>query len=175
MVETWQIRPAESDDGVQILSVSDEATVWLVDHGLSDQWGGEPPSSEVAFVSRVSSWIRERQAMVAVDAAGDVHGYVVTGRFPPPYLDPAVAQRAVEDAAYVYTLVSRMRPASRGVGRSLLVWATAWARSLGVTYLRLDCWADRTDLRAYYEKLGFTECDAYVDEGWHGIVMQLRV
>lgn len=49
------------------------------------------------------------------------------------------------------------------------------ARSLGVTYLRLDCWADNAQLRAYYEKLGFGECDAYVDEGWHGIVLQSRV
>jgi RimJ/RimL family protein N-acetyltransferase len=39
----------------------------------------------------------------------------------------------------------------------------------------LDCWADNPHLRAYYEKLGFEEFDAYVDEGWHGIVLQLRV
>jgi len=175
MVATWQIRPARSGDAAHILSVSDEATVWLVDHGLSDQWGGEPPSSEPAFVSRVSSWIRERQAMVAIDAKGDVHGYAVSGCFPPPYFDPTVARRAVEDAYYVYTVVSRMRPASRGVGRSLLMWAAGRARTLGVTYLRLDCWADNAHLRAYYEKLGFGECDAYVDEGWHGIVLQLRV
>ena len=38
MVATWQIRPARSGDAAHILSVSDEATVWLVDHGLSDQW-----------------------------------------------------------------------------------------------------------------------------------------
>jgi GNAT superfamily N-acetyltransferase len=113
--------------------------------------------------------------MVAIDAKGDVHGYAVSGGFPPPYFDPTIARRAVEDAYYVYTVVSRMRPASRGVGRSLLMWAAGRARTLGVTYLRLDCWADNAHLRAYYEKLGFGECDAYVDEGWHGIVLQLRV
>src|SRR5271157_1542528 len=71
MIATWQIRPAGSGDAAHILSVSDEATLWLVDRGLSDQWGGEPPSSESAFVNRVSSWIRERQAVVAIDANGD--------------------------------------------------------------------------------------------------------
>lgn len=110
MITTCQIRPARSADAEHILSVSDEATVWLVDHGLSAQWGGEPPSSEPAFVSRVSEWIREGQAMVAVDAGGDVCGYMVSGRVPPPYFDPAVAQRAVQDAYYVYTVASRMRP-----------------------------------------------------------------
>ena len=113
--------------------------------------------------------------MVAIDAKGDVQGYAISGRFPPPYFDPTVARRAVEDAYYVYTVVSRMRPASRGVGRSLLMWAEGRARTLGVSYLRLDCWADNAHLRAYYEKLGFVECDAYVDEGWHGVVLQLRV
>ena len=175
MPATWQMRPARPGDAAQILSVSDEATVWLVDHGLSGQWGEHPPSSESAFVVRVSGWIREGEATVAVDAKGDVHGYVVSGSLPPPYLDPAVAKRVVEDAYYVYTVVSRMTPQSRGVGRSLLLWAEGQARTLGVNYMRLDCWADNADLRAYYQRFGFEECDAYVDEGWHGTVLQLRV
>jgi hypothetical protein len=33
--------------------------------------------------------------MVAIDAKGDVHGYAVSGCFPPPYFDPTVARRAV--------------------------------------------------------------------------------
>jgi hypothetical protein len=44
VIATWQIRPAGSGDAGHILSVSDEATVWLVDHGLSGQWGEDPPS-----------------------------------------------------------------------------------------------------------------------------------
>jgi GNAT superfamily N-acetyltransferase len=113
--------------------------------------------------------------VVAIDSNGDVHGYAVTGSFPPPYMDPIVAKRAVEDAYYVYTVASRMRPESRGAGRSLLMWALEQARGFGVTYLRLDCWAENAPLRAYYRNLGFEECDTYVDEGWPGVVMQLRV
>ena len=175
MTTTWQIRPAVSGDAEDILGVSDEATRWLVEHGMSEQWGAEPPSSEPVFVARVSSWIGNGEAVVAISSDSRVHGYAVTGSFPPPYMDPTVAARAIEDAYYVYTVASRMRPESRGVGRSLLMWALERARALGVTYLRLDCWAENAPLRAYYEGLGFEECDAYVDEGWPGAVMQLRV
>ncbi len=175
MTATWQIRSAVSGDGTDILEVSDEATVWLVEHGMSEQWGAEAPSSEPVFVARVWSWIRDGEAVVAIDPEDEVHGYAVTGSFPPPYMDPVVGQRAVEDAYYVYTVATRMRPGSKGAGRSLITWAAAQARSLGVTYLRLDCWAENAQLRAYYRNLGFQECDAYVDEGWRGAVLQLPV
>ena len=175
MTAAWQIRPAVTDDAEHILSVSDEATRWLVEHGMSEQWGAEPPSSEPSFVARVSSWISDGEAVVAIDINGDVHGYAVTGSFPPPYMDPIVAKRAVEDAYYVYTVASRMRPESRGAGRSLIMWAVEQARAFGVTHLRLDCWAENALLRAYYRNLGFEECDTYVDEGWPGAVMQMRV
>jgi L-amino acid N-acyltransferase YncA len=117
-------------------AVSGDATAWLLEHGMSEQWGAEPPSSEPVFVARVSSWIRDGEAVVAIDSNGDVHGYAVTGSLPPPCMDPVVAKRAVEDAYYVSTVASRMRPESRGAGRSLLMWALEQARSLGVTYLR---------------------------------------
>jgi L-amino acid N-acyltransferase YncA len=175
MTTVWQIRPAVAAEAADILAISDQASAWLVAHGLSDQWGAEPPSSEPSFVARVSDWIRDGEVVVAVDANGFVHGYAVTGSFPPPYFDRTVAQRAVEDAYYAYTVVSRMRPESRGVGACLIAWAADRARAFGVSFLRLDCWADNAELRAYYGKLGFVECDAYVDEGWRGVVLQMRV
>jgi GNAT superfamily N-acetyltransferase len=175
LTATWHIRLAVSGDAEHILNVSDEATAWLVKHGMSEQWGADPPSSEPVFVARVSSWVSDEEAVVAIDSSGDVHGYAVTGTLPPPYMDPIVARRAAEDAYYVYTVASRMRPESRGAGRSLLMWALEQARALGVTYLRLDCWAENAQLRAYYQSLGFEECDTYVDEGWPGAVMELGV
>jgi len=48
----WQIRPAMTGDAEDILIVSDEAAVWLVEHGMTEQWGAEPPSSEPVFVAR---------------------------------------------------------------------------------------------------------------------------
>lgn len=35
----WQIRRANLQDAPQILDVSDQATVWLVEHGFGQQWG----------------------------------------------------------------------------------------------------------------------------------------
>jgi L-amino acid N-acyltransferase YncA len=175
MIATWQIRPALPGDAEDILNVTDEATAWLLEHGMSEQWGAEPPSSEPIFVARVSAWIRDGEAVVAIDSNGDVQGYAVSGSLPPPYMDPIVAKRAVEDAYYLYTVASRMRPESRGAGRSLIMWAVVRARALSVTYLRLDLWAENAPLRAYYQDLGFEQCDSYVDEGWPGAVMQLRV
>ena len=175
MTAAWQIRRAVPSDAKNILDVSDQATVWLVEHDMSDQWGAEAPSSEPVFVARVSSWIRDGEAVVAIDPNDEVQGYAVTGSFPPPYMDPIVAERAIEDAYYAYTVATRMRPESKGAGRSLIMWAADQARSLGVTYLRLDCWAENARLRAYYRNLGFQECDAYIDEGWPGVVLQLPI
>lgn len=61
------------------------------------------------------------------------------------------------------------------MGRDLLAWAEDRARELEVSYLRLDCWADNAHLRAYYEELGFEQCDTYVDDGWRGVVLQSRL
>ena len=172
---SWQLRLAVSGDAEPILSVTDEATGWLVEHGMSEQWGAEAPSAEPVFVARVSSWIDDGDAMVAVDRNGEVQAYAVSGVYAPPYMDATVAERAVEDAYYLYTVASRMKPESRGAGRRLIMWAAGEARRLGVTYLRLDCWAENASLRAYYASLGFEPCDAYADEGWPGAVLQLRV
>ena len=153
--------------------MSDQATVWLVEHGLGQQWGEDPPSHEDAYANRVNTWAREGEATVAVDSAGTIQGFIVAGTYPPPYLDSDVATRAVEDAAYIYTMISRMAPQSHGVGRALLGWASDWSNHLGVRYLRLDCWADNPGLRAYYRRAGFFECDAYEEDGFKGVVMEL--
>jgi len=58
-------------------------------------------------------------------------------------------------AAYVHRLAVRRKFAGRGVSTALLSWAVERARALGRTYLRLDCEAARTRLRAVYERFGF--------------------
>src|SRR6266850_2146327 len=59
------------------------------------------------------------------------------------------------DSAFVHRLAVRRTHAGRGVSTELLQWAVDRARSLGRRYLRLDCDADRTRLRALYERFGF--------------------
>ena len=49
----------------------------------------------------------------------------------------------------------RRQFAGRGVSTKMLDWAVNHAASLGRSYLRLDCEADRQALRAIYERFGF--------------------
>ena len=59
------------------------------------------------------------------------------------------------DSAFVHRLAVRRAYAGRGISTALLQWAVDRARSLGKQYLRLDCDAERSRLRALYERFGF--------------------
>jgi len=59
------------------------------------------------------------------------------------------------DSAFVHRLVVRRAFKGQGVSTALLEWAAGRARSLGKRFLRLDCDAQRTKLRALYELFGF--------------------
>jgi hypothetical protein len=80
MTDAWHIRLAAPDEVEAIIELSDEASTWLVDHGLSGHWGPGPPSSDPSFVARIPSWIRDGEASVAVSEDGEVLGYSVVGR-----------------------------------------------------------------------------------------------
>ena len=59
------------------------------------------------------------------------------------------------DSAFVHRLAVRRACAGQGISTALLEWAVDRARTLGKRYLRLDCDADRSRLRALYERFGF--------------------
>jgi GNAT superfamily N-acetyltransferase len=59
------------------------------------------------------------------------------------------------DSAFVHRLAVRRAFAGQGISTALLEWAVDHARTLGKRYLRLDCDADRSRLRALYERFGF--------------------
>ena len=63
--------------------------------------------------------------------------------------------RPDDNAAYIHRLGVRRRFAGGGVSTALMTWAVNRARALGKDVLRLDCDADRTSLRAVYERFGF--------------------
>ena len=60
------------------------------------------------------------------------------------------------DAVYVHGLSTHRDYAGTGVGLALLRWAERAAEAAGREYVRLDCNADNPELRAYYERAGFT-------------------
>jgi GNAT superfamily N-acetyltransferase len=59
------------------------------------------------------------------------------------------------ESAFVHRLAVRRDFAGRGVSTALLAWAVDRARTVGRRYLRLDCDAERSRLRALYERFGF--------------------
>jgi GNAT superfamily N-acetyltransferase len=59
------------------------------------------------------------------------------------------------ESAFVHRLAVRRAFARQGVSKALLEWTVARARALGKRYLRLDCDAERSRLRAFYEGFGF--------------------
>jgi len=60
-----------------------------------------------------------------------------------------------DDSAFVHRLVVRRRFKAQRVSQALLEAAVERARASGKRYLRLDCDASRTKLRALYEAYGF--------------------
>jgi GNAT superfamily N-acetyltransferase len=59
------------------------------------------------------------------------------------------------DSAFVHRLAVKRAFAGQGISTALLEWAVDRARTLGKRYLRLDCDAERSRLRAFYERFGF--------------------
>ena len=61
----------------------------------------------------------------------------------------------LDESAYIHRLAVRRRWAGLDVSTALMSWAVERTRAVGRTRLRLDCDADRTRLRAMYERFGF--------------------
>jgi GNAT superfamily N-acetyltransferase len=68
------------------------------------------------------------------------------------------------DAAYVHRIAVKRQFGGKGVSTKMLAWAVNKAASLGRSYLRLDCEADRQPLRTIYERFGF-RFHSYLDVG----------
>jgi predicted N-acetyltransferase YhbS len=60
-----------------------------------------------------------------------------------------------DESAFVHRLVVPRAFKKQGVSQALLEWSKQRARSRDRGFLRLDCDADRTKLRALYEAAGF--------------------
>jgi GNAT superfamily N-acetyltransferase len=68
------------------------------------------------------------------------------------------------DVAYVHRIAVRRQFAGQGVSTGMLEWPVNHAAALGRSYLRLDCEADRRELRSIYERFGF-RLHSYRDVG----------
>lgn len=139
-----EIRQATGADAAVIEAMLLEAARWVDALGVVMWEEGE------LGAERIAREIAEGQFFIAeVDgiAAGMVRFQLADLQFWP--------DMPQDDSAFVHRLVVRRAFKGRGISTALLEWSVARARSLGKRFLRLDCDAQRTKLRALYETFGF--------------------
>ena len=139
------IRLARVGEAPRVSSVLQEAAEWLRQRG-EPLWSAADlePSAICADVDGG----RYLLAFAGMEAVGTAR---VT-------LDDSLAwpDAIVGEALYLHRLAVRRAHTGGTVSQMILDWSCAHARTLGCTYLRLDCDATRTRLRGLYEGFGFT-------------------
>lgn len=139
------IRQATGDDVRALVETLTEAARWVEQMDGTIMWvEGELEEPRVRAEA-------EAGLFVVAEAEGAVVGAI---RF---QLEDRLfwPGRDGRDSAFVHRLAVRRTHIGQGISTALLQWAADRARSLGRRYLRLDCDADRTRLRALYERFGF--------------------
>ena len=138
------IRIAMPEDAGLVVDNLAEAANWLGQTGRPMWRGNELDPERIAADVGVGLFAI---AECSGEAAGTVKFQLEDSLFWPDAPE--------QDAAYVHRLAVRRRFAGGNVSGEILRWASDRARSLGRHYLRLDCEASRTPLRAVYERFGF--------------------
>ena len=142
---TLVIRQATPADTPAVVAALTEAARWVQALDGSIMWvEGELEES------RITTEIAACMFVVA-EVDGDIAGAM---RF---QLDDTLFWPDLDgtDSAFVHRLAVRRAYARQGVSTALLQWAVDRARTLGKSYLRLDCDAERIRLRGLYEQFGF--------------------
>lgn len=143
-VMTYRIAQAQTSDVAAVSSVLAEAAEWLKSKGEAI-WQPQDYASENIFSDVASGMyflaFQDNQAVG-----------VVRFQLSDPTFWPELKE---EDSAFVHRLAVRRHVARHGISTALLDFALAHAKSLGKTYLRLDCVANRTALCRFYEGYGF--------------------
>ena len=142
---SMKIQIACDADAPKVLAVLNEAAQWLA-ADLRPLWSPAEIGSE-----RVDSDIEKGLfylAQVGEHTVGVVKFELEDRRFWP--------EIPIGTSAYVHKLAVRRAWAKQGVSSELLSFTKNHAAKLGRTHLRLDCIADRKDLRALYERFGFS-------------------
>jgi GNAT superfamily N-acetyltransferase len=142
------IRQAKHQDAAEVSDILKEAARWLERSGMplwrEGELGAESIEADVA-----------RGLFFIADHLGNAAG-VVRFQLEDLVFWPDAPQG---EAAYIHRLAVRRRFAGTGVSAGILRWAVERTQRLGRRYLRLDCVASRSRLRAVYESFGFQHRD----------------
>ena len=138
------VRQATPQDTGTVIDILREATRWLEQSG-KPMWRDDELSS-----SRIAADVDAGLFFVA-ECDGEVAG-TVKFQLEDLLFWPDLPQ---EQSAFVHRLAVKRQFAGGRVSSALLQWAVLRTRSLGRSFLRLDCEASRPRLRAVYEHFGF--------------------
>ncbi|MFJ9808063.1 GNAT family N-acetyltransferase [Streptomyces sp. NPDC101158] len=164
------IRQGGPEDVPAMLAIFDSAVAWLNGQGITAQWGTEPFSARPKTVEAVEQVVAEGAPWIA-----EIDGVPVGTLTLTPHPGAYVA-RAEEPEQYVRFLATDGRRHGRGVGSALLAHAAEETRRLGVSLLRVDCFAGSEGrLVAYYERQGFTRTESFAVGDWPGQVLERRL
>jgi ribosomal protein S18 acetylase RimI-like enzyme len=164
LVIELEIRAGGTADEPAVLGLFDEAVEWLVQRGLSGQWGEQPFSARPEMRELVDRTLRSNEVRVAEHAAA-VAGVLAVGACPPYVPGNPVPE------LYVALLLSSRRLRGNEVGARLLDLACGLARERGRRMIRVDCWADSPRLISFYERQGFTRAGRFDLRGWRGQIL----
>lgn len=138
------IRPATLNDLESVSSILGEAARWLEDAGMLMWRDAELSPARIADdVSGGLFFLAECDGIPAGTIKFQLEDLIFWPDLPQG------------EAAYIHRLAVRRCFAGQGVSTTLMQWAVDRAQSLGRRYVRLDCEAARSKLRAVYERFGF--------------------
>jgi len=137
------VLPAKLDELGVVLEILEEAARWNEFHGLT---GWRPGSFQT---DKIREQISRREVFL-VRIGGQVVGTVTLQWSDPPFWGDRPP-----DAGYLHKLAVKRDFSGQRIGISIIRWAENQAITKGKEFLRLNCFADNTRLRRYYEVLGF--------------------
>ena len=138
------VAPAAPADTGAILRLRDGLATWMLERGIEQWRPGEMPAK----------WIDQCIAHGWVFVARD--GDRIVGSVALVSADPFIWGDRAESAGYVHMLMVDRALAGHGFGRALLAWTERRIASVGTRLARLDCVCSNAELRAYYERAGYT-------------------
>ncbi len=137
------IQRATPDDLDTAVAIEEDAVAWVRARGYEP---GHPPRPLAEIFADV---IARGEMYIAL------RGGVAAGKVAVTTKDDLWADLPGE-ALYVHGLMVCRAFGGQGVGLAMLRWAERYAAEMGKALLRLDCDATNPELRAYYERAGFT-------------------
>ncbi len=160
------IERARLADTNLLIEIHEDAARWLWARGIHQWEPGTFPRDRL--ISRI-----ERGEVYLARLDGEPVGMAILQE-----ADEDTWGARPDDALYLHGLRVRRAYAGQGIGRTILRWVEEQVAARGRIYLRLDCMADNTKLRAYYEDAGFRCVGEETDEDdpdWRASLYEKRV